>query len=125
MDNEDLPKLQNIRLNLILNNKTKTHNKNVTDGTERKNESSTSSEELFGEKSTSDDGPSAASAKLDQNVIELLQIAAKENDENNPEFEHEEGKGKDAERQGILLYNIRKGIKTFQEPESTTQRLVE
>ena len=120
MDYGDSTGFQNIRLNVILNNKTKTHNKNVTDGVERKNESSTANEELseyFGEKSTSNDEHSPAGTKLDQNVIELLQIATKENEENNPEFEHQEGKGKDAERQRILLYNIWKGIKTFREPE--------
>ena len=121
MDNEDITELQNIRLNLILNNKTKTQKNKVTEDMKRKNESSThndeESSEYFGEKSTSDDENSTAGAKFAQNVIALLQIATKNNEENNSEFEQEEGKGKDAEGQGILPYNIWKGIRAYPKPE--------
>lgn len=121
MDNEDVTELQNIRLNLILNNKTKTQKNNVTEDMKGKNESSThndeESSEYFDEKSTSIDENSTAGAKFAQNVIALLQIATKNTEENNSELEQEEGKGEDAERQGIVPYNIRNRIRAFPKPE--------
>ena len=121
MDNEDVTELQNIRLNLILNNKTKTQKNNVTEDMKGKNESSThndeESSEYFDEKSTSIDENSTAGAKFTQNVIALLQIATKNTEENNSELEQEEGKGKDAERQGIVPYNIRNRIRALPKPE--------
>ena len=117
-DNEDVTELQNIRLGLILNNKTK---KKVTEGMIRKNESSTDnsqeSPQYLGDKSTRIDENSTAGAKLAQNIIALLQVAPKDTTENNSELEQEEGRGKDAERQRILLYNIWKGIRASPKPE--------
>ena len=110
MDNEDVTELKNVRFNQILNNKTKTYKNKVTEGMKRKNESSTHNDEklseYFGEKSTSNDENSTVGAKFAQNVIALLQIATKNTEENNSELEQEEGKGKDAARQGIVPYNI-------------------
>ena len=121
MNNEDVTELKNVRFNQILNNKTKTRKNKATEGMKRKNESSTHNDEklseYFGEKSTSNDENSTAGAKFAQNVIALLQIATKNTEENNSEFEQEEGREKDAERQGIVPYNIWKEIRAFPKPE--------